>query len=1035
MSARIFLSPLKKQDRTLPIPPEGRWHSQPDFLVKYASDVLVEGKIEDRQLVHSVPTVFARPIQFFRALEDDAHPAHASVTGQWRGLLAVFALQRWLDLSLDVHLFDLKALLASRPGVGNDGGGADLPLLRILQSQLPRPEEEWGKWWLVHCRGDLLGATSPWSILYTPAEYHCPAIIPWQRSGTLIDPITYYDPERRRKPSRELALLGSWVERVREQETERWGVAERTHLEGAMAMVKRELDAWRRDLAPYRDEEVSTVGLTSIEPLVREEPYRHFLQPLDVQRDDRVPSDLLLETSSGASILALSRTGLRPTQRVYGPVLIEQLDLAAMRGPTGGENWRTPAGREIPYPYLIAEEAFFPPKLAEIELSKQAYTPGVTGFALPLTPLFFRHFSLNALLHEGFMTEFAATEKKVTVRLRLPLSGDEDLFVEHHYDRETDIFRVEGTMPGFGIWPDFVDEKWHHNFALMAADRRTNLIVAPITLSGAVLPACTSDGKEEALRIWASEEPVVGFALTARNGANGRATDAGVILRSSLPRPQPRGAARWTVAVDFGTSSTHLMVREGEHAGEKALELKPRKVLLTKATSANAASVEGDIYPAYGVVPPFPTFLARSSATLIKGNERGLVREGEFLPYFRLDVSKLGSMIKDLKWPAKGASQGDIPLRAYLTSLVRGVAGEARAAGAQALDFQWSYPLALPADVHRGLALFWSGVSKVFSVTEELEVNAGTGISESEALCRHLSEFNTLPLHADSLSIAIDVGGGSSDIAFWSAKQLLDQISFKLAGNDILVPLATLPGFLPGLSTVCDPNGDSQETVKLMTEVPDSLATMINALLVQAIGLDGKPFTGGDPRQHPMPHALVTRLKAAETPWSEARSLIYLFVTGLSFYTGLHARKLFGERVGKGAIVLVFGGRGSALLTWLERGERIRNLIRSAFLEGLTLEYEQFRGTAVEVFSPANWYDPSNPLKGEVVRGLLRAKLGDEAPARPTKVLIGEKGWWVKSSDPLAWDTEIDDTELGKLNPPPNLDSGYAAHFLTSVVP
>ncbi len=1034
MPATIFLSPLKKQDRTLPIPPEGRWHSQADFLAKYASDILVESKVGDRQLVHSVPTVFARPIQFFRALEDPAHPAHASAAGQWRGLLAVFALERWLDLSLSVQEIDLARLLESRPSTPEGGRGADLPLLSILRSQLPRPEREWRRWWLIRCRGQLLGATSPWSIVYTPAEYSCPPIIPWQHGGVLIDPIDYFDPERKGSRPRELALLSAWVERVREHETDRWGVADRGHLDGAMAMIKRELDAWAHDLARYREEGIAKLPQTQVEPLVREVPYQYFFRRIDAPQGRSAPSELLLATHSENKILALSRSALRPTRRVYGPVLVEQLDLAGMQGPSGPARWRTPAGREIPYPYLIAEEAFFPPKLAEVALSAQAYSPGARDFALPLTPLFLQYFGLEDLLQGTLMTELSANDQTVTVRLRLPISDGEPLFVERHYDRDTEVFAVDGGIPGFAIWPDIADDSWRHNFALMAQPRESNLVVSPITRRGTLLPANSSDGKEEPLRIWASGEPILGFSLAHRDETSGQLTPAGVILRSSLPRPEPRGLARWTVAVDFGTSSTHLLVKNGEHGGEGPLVFAPRKVLLTDASSANALAVERDVYPMEQVTPPFPTFLARSTATLVQGNEEALVREGDFLPYFKLDPTKLSLMIKDLKWPTHGAKHGEAPLRAYLTVLVRAITCEARAAGAREVGFQWSYPLALPAGVQRWLARFWGGISTVFSIPGELDVTAGLGTSESEALCRHLSEFGDLPILADSLSIAIDIGGGSSDIGFWSARKLLDQISLKIAGNDILVPLATHRQFLLGLAAVCAPGEDPEETVRLMTQNPEAQAAMINTLLVQARTANGEVFSG-DPRLHPMPQALVVRLRAAEPPWSEVRSLIYLFVTGLSFYAGLHARKLFAERADKGAITLVFGGRASALLTWLERDLPIRDLLRATFLEGLTLEHDQFRSAVVEVFSPANWYDKDNPLKGEVVRGLLRGPLGGEAPTRPTKVMIGEKGWGYKAGEPLPWDTEVDAAQLAKLVPPANLDSGHAAHFLARVVP
>src|ERR1700704_1248851 len=139
MPGKIFLSPLKKE-RSLPTPPPGRWHSQSDFLSKYSSDIPVEGNFDDPLLVHSVPTVFARPIQFYQAMENEAHPAHSSVIGQWRGLLAIAALQKWLNAALTVQKFSLPDALQGRSPGGDSRGGADLPFLSILLSQLPKPE-------------------------------------------------------------------------------------------------------------------------------------------------------------------------------------------------------------------------------------------------------------------------------------------------------------------------------------------------------------------------------------------------------------------------------------------------------------------------------------------------------------------------------------------------------------------------------------------------------------------------------------------------------------------------------------------------------------------------------------------------------------------------------------------------------------------------------------------------------------------------------------------------------------------------------
>ncbi|HYH45130.1 MAG TPA: hypothetical protein VEG34_05545, partial [Thermoanaerobaculia bacterium] len=482
MSSKLFLSPLKKQESSLKIPDAGRWGTADDFLAKFAADILIDGQVEDRHLIQSVPTVFARPIQFYQAFENQRHPAHASIVGQWRGLLGVFALHRWLGVSLDVQEFAVPKVEDGPLPSRFEPRSADLPLLAILNSQLPYPRSEWERWWLIHLRGHLLGATSPWSLVYTAATPGCPDDIPWQKDGRLIDPIAYYDPQKRGK-SDELSLLAAWIGRVMENEPTRWGVAERTHLEVPVRAIVRELRAWKDELQRYSDPRANQRQLAESAAQVREVPYRHFLVPLDVT-GVRSQSDLLLDTQV-EDVLVFSRAGVDPAKRVDRGVLASQLryDAKSLPGPRGESGWRTPARQEIGYPYLIAEEAFFPPKLAELTLGKEAFTPGTVKFALPLTPLFFRYFDLGRLKEEKILAEFSANDDKVTVRLRLPLRGGDVLAVEKFYDRKTEVFQADGT-PGLAYWPDFYDRDWHHNIGLLSAASETNLTAAPLLPDG-----------------------------------------------------------------------------------------------------------------------------------------------------------------------------------------------------------------------------------------------------------------------------------------------------------------------------------------------------------------------------------------------------------------------------------------------------------------------------------------------------------------------------------------------------------------------
>jgi hypothetical protein len=1015
MPGKIFLSPLRKE-RALPVPPRGRWHSQVDFLSLYSADIPVEGRFDDRFLVHSVPTVFARPIQFYQALENDSHPAHASVTGQWRGLLALIALQRWLHVKVAAQKFSLPDALA--------GARSDRPLLSVLESQLPGPEEEWKQWWLLRCERELVGATSPWSLFYTPAEYHCPEVVPWQKDGRLIDPIDYFDPSRRGR-SQELALLGGWLDQVLLGERDLWGAADRSHLGPYQRTLVRLLRSWKTDLRRYEMDGLSRRPLVEDSAGVREDPYRYFLKPLDVH-GVQTASDLLLECDSGEEVLVFSKTGLDPRKRVYGPVLASEIDVNALPGAVGGEGWKTPAGRLIPCPYLVAEEAFFPPKLAEVPLSNEAFSVGAKGFALPLTPLFFRYFSLESLVRKGMLLDVAADDTRVTVRMKLPLVGEDHLIVERSYNRKTDVIRSD--VPALAFWPDFMEPEWRHNLAFLSGVTETDLSAAPMLEGGATMQPSATDGSEATFRIWGSSRPLLGFALRHREGTS-EPRDAGVVVRRALPRAQSRKGAPWKVAVDFGTSSTNLRVKEGGDV--RPLFLEQRTVVLTEAASGFAAEVSRKVYPAEDVAPPFPTLLFRNDGTLVENDGVIPQQQDLYTPRFILLPEDLfyGGVfqpIKNLKWAGQGDS--DIPLREYLTALVRAVTCEARAAGVPELDFEWSFPLSLPTRIRNSMTTFWQTAAGSFS-TAGMQVRAHRGVSESEAVCRHLAPL--LQARSGALSIAVDIGGGSTDIGFWTSGRLLGQVSLKLAGNDVLVPLLDVPGFLQGLVSTCDPT-TSPDLISLDL-VESNRPVLLNMWLAQAVDARGERFTG-DPRNHPVPVALATRFQAGEPPWSVARTLIYLFTVGTTFFIGLQARKWMKTVEIKSANVR-FGGRGAALLTWLARDEDLGDLLKAAFAEGLTLDHEDLRGIPAEIFAPGNWFDPRSPLKSEVVLGLLAPPLSGEKPERPTTTIVGEIGWRDKAGEPLDWDAEIGAAEIETLKPPPNHDSGYMAHFLSRVAP
>ena len=654
MSARTFLNALRRDDRRLPEPEPGRWKPYPNFLVDYGADIAVEGRLEDRRGLANVPTVFARPIYFAQALADDRHPAHRAVRGQWRGLLAVFALQRWLGLPLGTD----QVVIPEKPTEAPAGARA---LWTILRSQLPRPEEEWARWWLLRCDDRLIGATSPWTIVYTPTEYDCPQRIPWQTDGLLIDPLEHYDRMGTGGRSVELSLLAIWLDRVLQARATRFGIDGRGHLDEHLEVVTRQLAQWRSDLMRYRLQEHADKQLEAPTVQIKEAPYSAFLRALDIQpkQDD---SDLLIESRRG-KVIVLARQGLEPSSRVYGPSLLNDVDLGALRGPVVNEGWKTKSQRAIPLPCMLAEEAFFPRRLACIRASKAAWSPTSEPYALPLTSRFFDYFTPQDLQEGRIKLSVEVEEGRIIARLRLPLSGRE-LTIEKVFDRATEVIGQPDETPALAVWPDFFDPAWRHNFALMAGPTNgATLNVAPFTSGESALPASRQDGNEKSLRVWPTALPVLGFVLsTAGRGAE----EAGVVLRRSFEGPLEPNGLDWRVAVDFGTSNSHVRVKEEEKGATESLTLGGRTTLLTEPSSRDhRVAVAKHFYPEESAALPVPTLLYRDDATI--HGERFAVRK-RLLSRFHYvpDKQEIQGIVSEVKWARDPGTREEMPLRAYL---------------------------------------------------------------------------------------------------------------------------------------------------------------------------------------------------------------------------------------------------------------------------------------------------------------------------------------------------------------------------------
>jgi hypothetical protein len=298
-----------------------------------------------------------------------------------------------------------------------------------------------------------------------------------------------------------------------------------------------------------------------------------------------------------------------------------------------------------------------------------------------------------------------------------------------------------------------------------------------------------------------------------------------------------------------------------------------------------------------------------------------------------------------------------------------------------------------------------------------MKVSVVRWMSESEAALRSLTgkigNVNT-PL----LTIAVDIGGGSTDIAFWSENKLLDQVSFKLAGNDMLDRTFMKSDTLIKLFQICTGREVKPDDALKMEERPEIFA---NAALA-----DGQAKAGSEPQRHPFPIYLFNKGLQSDAPWFRIRSLIFLFFTGICYYMGVKARSCAGVTIP--AVDVYFGGRGSSMLTWLSNDyHSLHAAFRDAFLTGLKRPADE----GVQILFPALdpvlsfngqalKFDERFPLlKTEVSTGLLRNPALDLKSDPPASVSADEKGWTkTKSKVPVAWTDSLTPADLAVINAP-----------------
>ncbi|MCL5097178.1 MAG: hypothetical protein M1608_06580, partial [Candidatus Omnitrophica bacterium] len=446
---RAYLNKLVDVGRLLPDPQRGVWLGDPgaaNFLSNLVHDIDVGGTIADPRLAHSVPSVFARPILFAQALVDDASPLHDAVVNEWRGLMAVLALESWMAYKVEFVDYPVLPPSAGASSFVGRVPGDDLHLRTMLNSLLPQPPTFWNPLKLIYVNKILVGAASPWTVVFTPASKVPTPVVPWSEDGVLVDPILLY--RKAAGPSLELTILYHWITHFinagNDPTTPNWGmnavggtylaaVARQLASPGRDGLRPSPLFGWQQDLLPYVDPNWNVPGLQPAN--AKAGAYQHALRGAQLPMPVVAPgaaavaappqSDLFLQSSrSGvADVVVLKRKGLPACSRVHNAAFVGDIDIEHLPA-SFGKSLETKGGVVHGVNWLMADEVFFSPKIARVGLGDAALTcgPGAAAdYSLPVTTAllkYFTHEDLSRMLQVAVTG--AGSNSILTATLTLP---------------------------------------------------------------------------------------------------------------------------------------------------------------------------------------------------------------------------------------------------------------------------------------------------------------------------------------------------------------------------------------------------------------------------------------------------------------------------------------------------------------------------------------------------------------------------------------------------------------------------------------
>jgi len=833
--------PPFRRDHPFPLPSDAdAWRAADGTLKQLAQSLRIEGDTlfrDEDEPVRAIPDPWAQARTFGEALLDPSHSQHRTALSQWRGLLALFALQH--RRRADYTLFPHPAALGDRHIFD-----------RVLKHLSPRIALHgqitlWETPWLIQLQrtgqGDAtLAMTNP-ICLVSPGRRSLAIDIPgvaWA-GGDLRDPLTL--PEAEALSVTELILLDVWLRQTAK------AVGPGDPVSARICDLLSDFAAQCRAAAGQTLLETDTGDSLYSDlpelyrPLWARVTLRPVANPAATSRTrlrlKRLPDEARADALKGVILVDESlctSSGLSPRhtfvwgERTLGEVLASDNLFARVRDEAAK------AG------YLLVRAADLFTERA-VRLAKEPLIPShpqaMQDMLLPLRPL--------TLLLEGDPTRLISAEtadNRVSVTLQVRLDDGSESGTAHGLTRHYATTPVSGqgllvtngdwSIYNASLWPDFVSAAWSSYLARFTySTERRNVMVRPhqaisahliaaelrecpdaaetvtrlLGLNGSLGPARLLT--EQAGRLLRSEKTTrneyeeiqystLGFeAITyydcdpVRGDAMAGMVLAGLEQKHVSPRDTP-------VAVDFGTTNTVACFRDLQPVRFQKRLVQPI-VFKNPETTRNLNHAQrwhfSKFLPLEERPTPTPTVALTRRADLT-GDAFWAFRN---IIYFHslqrhaahteaTELEQFGRVAQDakfnLKWSHEAAHVE--ATRDFLAQFMTMIAVEAAARGhdPRRLVWRFSVPDSMGVTAQRKFKDNLDRIARTLSAADADQEVVRPLYSEGLAAASYI--LRDAGFNPGSLNFILDIGGGTTDVTIWKFRELIWKGSFQIAGQN-----------------------------------------------------------------------------------------------------------------------------------------------------------------------------------------------------------------------------------------------------------